>query len=202
MLKTRVITNDGLEGMMDETAQERRRREMDEELLGFRVARRGNCGVNGWLRAVRQAVGVPVNEVARRLGVARWEVYRLEQSEMESRIMLATLQKAAKGLDCELVYALVPRKGSLEEMAAEEKAKRDKARAKKQQEAHRKKLLERKPWLEAIGYRKALLDALRVGIRREGIRVRPRKTERGDEAKMEALKVAMKLAEVGPGNRD
>jgi predicted DNA-binding mobile mystery protein A len=174
------FTNVGLEGMMDETAQERRRREMDEELLGFRVARKGKCGVNGWLRAVRQAVGVPVNEVARRLGVARWEVYRLEQSEMESRIMLATLRKAAKGLDCELVYALV-----------------DEARAKKQEEAQRKKLLERKPWLETIGYRKALLDALRVGLRREGIRIRPRKTERGDEAKMEALKVAMKLAAIG-----
>jgi len=142
-------------------------------------------------------VGVPVNEVARRLGVARWEVYRLEQSEMESRIMLATLRKAAKGLDCELVYALVPRKGSLEEMAAQEKAERDEARAKKQEEAQRKKLLERKPWLETIGYRKALLDALRVGLRREGIRIRPRKTERGDEAKMEALKVAMKLAAIG-----
>jgi predicted DNA-binding mobile mystery protein A len=197
---------------MNETVQERRRREMDEELLGFRMARRGKSSVNGWLRAVRQVVGLPVNEVARRLGVRRFEVFRLEQSEMESRIRLATLQKAARGLDCELVYALVPRSGSLTEMAAEQKAVRDEARAKKQKDAREKKLLERKPWLDTIGYRKALLDALRVIIRREGVRIRPRKTERGDEAKMEALDVVMKLAAVtvsaeeierqGLGNRE
>jgi predicted DNA-binding mobile mystery protein A len=176
------------------------------------MARRGNSSVNGWLRAVRQVVGLPVNEVARRLGVRRFEVFRLEQSEMESRIRLATLQKAARGLDCELVYALVPRSGSLTEMAAEQKAVRDEARAKKQKDAREKKLLERKPWLDTIGYRKALLDALRVIIRREGVRIRPRKTERGDEAKMEALDVVMKLAAVtvsaeeierqGLGNRE
>jgi hypothetical protein len=32
---------------------------------------------------------------------------------MESRIKLASLRKAAQGLDCELVYVLVPRTGSL-----------------------------------------------------------------------------------------
>jgi hypothetical protein len=40
------------------------------------------------------------------------------------------------------------------------------------------------------------LDALRVIIRREGVRIRPRKTERGDAAKREALDVALKLAKV------
>jgi predicted DNA-binding mobile mystery protein A len=181
---------------MSETAQERKRREMDDALLGFRVARKGNCRVAGWLRSVRQAVGVPVNEVARRLGVARWEVYRLEQSEMQSRIMLATLRKAAKGLDCELVYALVPRKGSLEEMAAQQEAAREKARAAKQTKAYEKKLAERKPWLEAIGWRKALLEGVRVALRREGVRIRPRKTDRGDARKREALEAAMKLAQL------
>lgn len=177
-------------GKMNITGQDQMREEMDEALLGFRVARKGSCGVAGWLRSVRQAVGVPVNEVARQMGVTRWEVLRLEQSELESRIMLGTLRKAAKGLDCELVYALVPCKGSLEDLATKQKEARDTAREVKRD----KELAERKPWLEKIGWREAILDALRRALRREGVRIRPRTTHRGDAAKEEQLEVLMKLA--------
>jgi hypothetical protein len=115
---------------------------------------------------------------------------------MDAGIRLETLRKAAKGLDCELVYALVPCKGTLEEMASRQKAARDEARAQKREEAFDKMVAERKPWLEAIGWREALLDSLRVALRREGVRIRPRKTDWGDARKREALNVAMKLAEL------
>ena len=52
----------------------------------------------------------------------------------------------------------------------------------------------RKPWLEAIGWREALLGSLRTVLRREGFRVRPRKTERGVAKQMEEFKQTMKLA--------
>ncbi|MFY9855731.1 MAG: hypothetical protein WAK26_17820, partial [Terracidiphilus sp.] len=94
------------------------RKKLDETLLAFRVARTAAGETEGWLRAVRQAVGIPVDEVARRMGVCRWEVFRLEKSESASRIMLGTLRRAATALDCELVYALAPREGTLEELAA------------------------------------------------------------------------------------
>jgi hypothetical protein len=50
------------------------RRELDEALLPFRLARKRKgdgtgWGGTGWLKSIRQAVGVPVDEVARRLGV-------------------------------------------------------------------------------------------------------------------------------------
>ncbi len=93
-------------------------------LLAFRAARIAAGERRGWLRAVRQVVGIPVKEVARRLGVCRWEVFRLEKSESESRIMLGTLRRAAEALDCDLVYALTPRQGTLEELAAEQRAAR------------------------------------------------------------------------------
>jgi predicted DNA-binding mobile mystery protein A len=79
-----------------------------------------------WVRAVRQAVGMPALEFARRMGVQEREVYRMERAEEESRIELGSLRRAAEALDCELIYALTPRKGTLSEMAAAHRAEREK----------------------------------------------------------------------------
>ena len=165
------------------------RKELDEALLPFRLVRKRKgdgkgWGGKGWLRSIRQAVGVPVDEVARRLGVCRWEVHRLEESEKNSRIMLATLSRAAKGLGCELVYALIPKEGTLEDLAAEQRAARNEALESKREEREAKK----EPWLERIGWREKLLGNLRTILRREGIRVRPRKTERGVAKQQEEYK--------------
>src|SRR5208337_734846 len=168
--------------------REKLRREMDEALLPFRLARKRRIGGEVWLRNMRLALGVPMEEVARRLGVCRWEVYRLEESEKNSRIMLATLSRAAKGLGCELVYGLVPKEGTLEDLAAE---RRD-ARKQPRLERENKRMEKRKPWLEALGWREALLGALRTALRREGFRVRPRKTNRGVEIQMEEFKDTLK----------
>jgi transcriptional regulator with XRE-family HTH domain len=77
---------------------------------------------------VRQATGIPVYVLAKRLGVTKHEVFRLETAESSSRIMLANLKRAAEALGCDLVYGLVPRKGSLKELAAAEVSMREAAR--------------------------------------------------------------------------
>jgi predicted DNA-binding mobile mystery protein A len=148
------------------------RKKLDETMLAFRLARRAVGETKGCLRAVRQAVGIPVDEVARRLGVCRWEVFRLEKSESESRIMLNTLRRAAAALDCELVYGLTPREGTLEELAAAQKAAHEKAL----EESHEKRRAEAKATeekvLKQIGWRKAFLKDLRRGLRKAGMKVR------------------------------
>ena len=69
----------------------------------------------GWLRAIREATGVTVGEMARRLGKVPSLALYLEKSEAEYRITLG-LRAAADALDCELVYALVPKNGSIREL--------------------------------------------------------------------------------------
>jgi predicted DNA-binding mobile mystery protein A len=68
----------------------------------------------GWVRAVREALGMSTAQFARRLGVAQPSVVALERSEAAGRIQLDTLRRAAEALDCTLVYALVPNR-SLDE---------------------------------------------------------------------------------------
>ncbi|HEV2374236.1 MAG TPA: mobile mystery protein A [Streptosporangiaceae bacterium] len=64
----------------------------------------------GWIRAIREALGMSTAVVAARLGVTPSAVTRLEQSECNDRIRLETLRRAADALGCDLVYLLVPRR--------------------------------------------------------------------------------------------
>ena len=63
----------------------------------------------GWVRAIRDALGMSAADLATRLGVSQIAVTKLEASERAGRVRLDTLERAAHALDCELVYALVPR---------------------------------------------------------------------------------------------
>src|SRR5437660_1582928 len=66
----------------------------------------------GWIRAVRQAAGITMPEMAKTLGhSSRGIVAYLEKSEAEYSISLGNLREAAEALGCELVYAIVPKKG-------------------------------------------------------------------------------------------
>ena len=64
----------------------------------------------GWVRAIREALGMSAAVLAARLGTTAGAVTRLEQSEAADRIRLGTLRRAADALGCDLVYLLVPRR--------------------------------------------------------------------------------------------
>jgi predicted DNA-binding mobile mystery protein A len=63
----------------------------------------------GWLRAVRDALGMSQRQLAARLNLTGGAVAKFEESERHENITLRTLSKAAEGLHCRLVYAIVPR---------------------------------------------------------------------------------------------
>ena len=65
----------------------------------------------GWIRAIRDALGMPAAELGRRLDVTHSAVFELERSERAGTIKLNSLRRAAEALDCTLVYALVPKRG-------------------------------------------------------------------------------------------
>lgn len=64
----------------------------------------------GWVRAIRDALGMTTSQFAQRLGVAQSTAVELEKSEAERRITLQSLDRAAEALGCRVVYVLVPDK--------------------------------------------------------------------------------------------
>lgn len=63
----------------------------------------------GWIRAIRDAIGMTGPQLARRLGITAQGLVSVERSEAQGRIQLNTLRRAAEAMDCVLVYALVPK---------------------------------------------------------------------------------------------
>ena len=93
-----------------------RLRQLDRTLEPFQAARKVSRPSKGWIRAIRQALGISSGEHARRLGTSRKLPLQLEKGEAEDRITLKSLRAIANALDCDLVYALVPRAASLGEL--------------------------------------------------------------------------------------
>jgi predicted DNA-binding mobile mystery protein A len=83
---------------------------LDDRFAELRPVIRFSPPHRGWIKAVRQALGMSTAQLARRLGVKQPSVIDLEESEARGTIQLATLRRAAGALDCTLVYALVPNK--------------------------------------------------------------------------------------------
>lgn len=98
------------------------RANLDSRFEDIRPASRYVPPVRGWVKAIRESLGMSTAQLATRLGVKQPSITAMEQSEAKGTIELATLRRVAEALDCTLVYALVPRK-PLEETI------RDRARA-------------------------------------------------------------------------
>lgn len=94
---------------MKSTFPELKLRQLDASLDRWRSAALPPRPKSGWLKAIRETLGMTATHLAQRLGVAPSTVTRLETSEADDTISLATLRRAAEALGCELHYALVPR---------------------------------------------------------------------------------------------
>jgi predicted DNA-binding mobile mystery protein A len=78
--------------------------------------------IYGWIKTIRNAVGLTSKQFAQRLGIAQSRVSAIERGEIEDSLTLKTLHEAANALNCRLVYFLVPEK-TLEETVQEQAIK-------------------------------------------------------------------------------
>lgn len=88
--------------------RETARRQLDKR-LGMLTSEDLARPPRGWIKAIREALGMTSAQLARRLGVSQPRVIAIEQAEAKGSITLDSLERAAHALDCRLVYALVPR---------------------------------------------------------------------------------------------
>ena len=62
----------------------------------------------GWLRMVRNALGMSGTQLANRLGVTKARISKAEQDELTGSVTLKTMQNMASAMNCRFVYAVVP----------------------------------------------------------------------------------------------
>lgn len=63
----------------------------------------------GWIRSIREALGMSGRQLAERIQVEGSRITEMEKAEAHGNITLKSLRRAADAMDCELVYAFVPR---------------------------------------------------------------------------------------------
>ena len=105
--------------------------QLDASLAQFAPLRDMQPPRKGWIRAIRDALGMSGRQLGQRMGVSKMWVADMERLEANGATSLKTLRRAAEAMDCVLVYALVP-KTSLKETLlkqARQKVRQDMARA-------------------------------------------------------------------------
>ncbi|MGH7943594.1 MAG: helix-turn-helix domain-containing protein [Opitutaceae bacterium] len=70
----------------------------------------------GWVREIRTALGISQSQLAARAGVSRATVQQMERAEGRRRITLASLDRLAQAMGCQVAFAIVPKGGSLDDV--------------------------------------------------------------------------------------
>jgi len=95
------------------------REQLDKKLIPLKTLAKTGMPETGWIRAIREALGMSSNDLAKRVGIDQSRISRLEVAEKEGNIKLSSLYKIARGLEMEFVYGFVP-KDTLETMLREQ----------------------------------------------------------------------------------
>lgn len=70
----------------------------------------------GWIRAIRQALGISQSQIAVRAGVSRATVQQWERAEGRRRITVHSLDRVAHAMGCAVALAIVPKAGTLDDV--------------------------------------------------------------------------------------
>ena len=85
------------------------REQLDAALQHLGPLQRIGTPRKGWIRAIRDALGMSAKQLGGRLGVAQQAVARIEKDELSGSVTIKTMQRIAEGLDCVFVCGFVPR---------------------------------------------------------------------------------------------
>jgi predicted DNA-binding mobile mystery protein A len=93
---------------MREDQRRLERRRLDVEMRPYRRAGKEKNPTQGLLRVVRQTLGVPVAEIAVKMGICRSVVLDLETREMRGAVTLSSMSRMSQAMGCKMVYGIVP----------------------------------------------------------------------------------------------
>ena len=90
--------------------------QVDRKLEDFVDLRGVIVPERGWIHTIRTALNISLRQLARRMGVSQHTVRSFELREAEGGITMKSLRAVAQAMDMQLVYALIPNDGSLEQL--------------------------------------------------------------------------------------
>jgi predicted DNA-binding mobile mystery protein A len=91
-------------------------KQLDQKLQSFSESRKVLVPKRGWINTIRTTLNMTMAQLGARLHITRQGVKNIEQSEANGTITLNSLKDVANAMDLKLVYALVPKNGTINDL--------------------------------------------------------------------------------------
>ena len=88
--------------------------QLNSKMLGFASLKQLAMPPTGWIKAIRTAIGMSMQQLGNKLNVSKQGVMDIEKREKDGSITIKSLQEIARAMDMQLVYGFVPNDGSLD----------------------------------------------------------------------------------------
>jgi predicted DNA-binding mobile mystery protein A len=96
--------------------------QLNTKMLAYASLQKVAPPPTGWIKAIRNAIGMSMLQLGNRLSITKQSVQDIERREKDGSVTIKALREAARALDMQLIYGFVPNDGSLE-LLIERKAK-------------------------------------------------------------------------------
>jgi len=88
--------------------------QLNGKMLGFASLKQVAMPPTGWIKAIRTAIGMSMQQLGNKLNVSKQGVMDIEKREIDGSITIKSLREIARAMDMQLVYGFVPNDGSLD----------------------------------------------------------------------------------------
>jgi len=88
--------------------------QLNNKMLGFASLKQVAIPPTGWIKAIRTALGMSMQQLGNKLSISKQGILDIENREKEGSITIKSLKEIGRVLDMQLVYGFVPNDGSLD----------------------------------------------------------------------------------------
>ena len=88
--------------------------QLNNKMLKFASLKQVAIPPTGWIKAIRTAFGMSMQQLGNKLSVTKQGIMDIEKREVEGSITIKSLKELGRALDMQLVYGFVPNDGSLD----------------------------------------------------------------------------------------
>jgi len=88
--------------------------QLNSKMLGFASLKQVVMPPNRWIKAIRTAIGMSMQQLGHQLNVSKQGVMDIEKREKDGSITIKSLREIARAMDMQLVYGFVPNDGTLD----------------------------------------------------------------------------------------
>lgn len=90
--------------------------QLEQKLQPFYNSRKVLVPERGWINAIRTTLNMTMAQLGTKLNITRQGVKKIEESEANGTITINSLKETANAMDLQLVYALLPKNGTINDL--------------------------------------------------------------------------------------